>query len=75
MSVFSLFATGTVYFFLGIKKVVFFSDKHKNKESMIASRRLLDLARVQCEQHIPKHKKITIDFDYINRRYQGRAEE
>ena len=61
--------------FSGIKEVIYFSDKHKDKDTMIASRKLLDLAAVNYRQHIPKHEKIEIDFGYINRKYIGRSEE
>ena len=50
----------------GIKTVVYFSDKYHNKPEMIASRRLLDLAGIQYFQHIPKQRKIEIDFSSID---------
>ncbi|XP_078494177.1 deoxycytidylate deaminase-like [Ciona intestinalis] len=53
----------------GIKQVFYMSDKHKDKDYMIASRKLLDLAGVKYEQHIPKQRKIVIDFDSINERH------
>uniref|UniRef100_H2Z9J2 Deoxycytidylate deaminase n=1 Tax=Ciona savignyi TaxID=51511 RepID=H2Z9J2_CIOSA len=54
----------------GIKKVIYMSDKHKENDCMIASRKLLDLAHVEYTQHIPKHRKIVIDFDNINARHK-----
>nr|CAB3236433.1 deoxycytidylate deaminase [Phallusia mammillata] len=50
----------------GIKHVIYFSDKHKEEEKTIASRRLLDLAGVPCTQHKPKQKIIVINFDQID---------
>lgn len=39
------------------------SDKHHDKPGMIASRKLLDLAKVEYVQHEPKRRKFVIDFD------------
>ena len=50
----------------GIKEVFYYSDKHKLKDSMIASKRLLDLANIKYEQHIPSQEKVVIDFSAIN---------
>jgi len=50
----------------GIKNVIYFSDKHKDKNSTIASKRLLDMAGVPYTQFIPKMKKIVIDFDSVD---------
>ena len=50
----------------GITKVLYYSDKHKHKDSMIASRRLLDLAGIEYKQYIPKQEKVIIDFSVIN---------
>lgn len=49
-----------------IKEVVFFSDKHADKPSTIASKRMLDSAKIVYRQFVPKHKKIVIDFEAIN---------
>ena len=46
----------------GIREVVFLSDKYKTSKSMIASRRLFDMAKVNLRQHVPKEDKITICF-------------
>ena len=45
---------------------VSFSDKHSEKPSMIASRRMLSMAGVSVRQFVPIGK-LTIDFDVINR--------
>ena len=50
----------------GITRVLYYSDKHKDKDSMIASRRLLDLAKIEYQQYIPKQEKVVIDFSVIN---------
>ena len=46
--------------------VIYFSDKHSDKSSTIASKRLLDMAGVTYQQFVPRMKKLTIDFDIIN---------
>ena len=46
----------------GIREVVFLSDKYKASNSMIASRRLFDMAKVTLRQHVPKEDKIVIHF-------------
>lgn len=46
----------------GIRQVIYFSDKHKDKKSTIASKRLLDLAGITYQQFIPRMKQLTIDF-------------
>ncbi|XP_077575337.1 deoxycytidylate deaminase [Stigmatopora nigra] len=50
----------------GIKEVVYLSDKYHDKLEMIASRRLLDMAKIQYKQFEPKRTKIVIDFNSIN---------
>eukprot|EP00092_Neocalanus_flemingeri_P015415 GFUD01016683.1.p1 GENE.GFUD01016683.1~~GFUD01016683.1.p1 ORF type:complete len:198 (-),score=68.65 GFUD01016683.1:139-732(-) len=50
----------------GIKNVIYFSDKHKDKNSTIASKRLLDMAGVPYTQFVPKMKRIVIDFDSVD---------
>lgn len=50
----------------GIKEVIYYSDKHAEKNSTIASKRLLDMAGVPYKQFVPKMKKIVIDFDSAN---------
>jgi len=46
----------------GIKDVIYFSDKHKDKKSTIASKKLLDMAGVLYKQFVPRMQKLTIDF-------------
>ena len=50
----------------GIKEVIYFSDKHKDKASTVASKRLLDLAGVPYKQFVPRMRTITIDFGVID---------
>lgn len=50
----------------GIKTVIYLSDKHKDKPSTIASKRLFDMAKVEYQQFTPKMKKIEIDFEKIH---------
>ena len=46
----------------GIREVVFLSDKYKTSNSMIASRKLFDMAKVKLRQHVPKEDKTVIYF-------------
>ena len=46
----------------GIREIVFFSDKNHNKTWTVAARKMLDLAGVTYQQHVPKQHKIIIDF-------------
>lgn len=46
----------------GIKKVIYFSDKHKNLESTIASRTILKNAGVEIVNLKMEKKKIVINF-------------
>ena len=50
----------------GLKEVVYFSDKHAEKDSTRASKRLLDMVGIKYRQYVPKQKKIVIDFNVIN---------
>ena len=50
----------------GIRNVIYFSDKYKDKDSTIASKRLLDMAGVPYTQFVPRMKKIVIDFDSVD---------
>eukprot|EP00123_Amoebidium_parasiticum_P007754 comp18340_c0_seq1/m.19446 comp18340_c0_seq1/g.19446 ORF comp18340_c0_seq1/g.19446 comp18340_c0_seq1/m.19446 type:complete len:237 (-) comp18340_c0_seq1:502-1212(-) len=47
----------------GIRKVIYCSDKYHDKMEFVASRRLLDMAGVTCQQFVPKATSITIDFN------------
>ena len=50
----------------GLKEIVYFSDKHAEKDSTKASKRMLDMAGIKYRQYSPKQNKIVIDFDIIN---------
>ncbi|KAG7157299.1 Deoxycytidylate deaminase-like [Homarus americanus] len=50
----------------GIKKVIYFSDKYKGKPSTIASKKMLDLAKITyCQYNLPC-RKVIIDFEAID---------
>lgn len=49
-----------------IKEVVYLSDKHAEKPTTIASKRMFDAAGVIYRQFNPRHQKIVIDFAKIN---------
>ncbi len=49
----------------GIKEVVFLSDKYKNSNSMVASRKMMNMAKVIYRQHIPATDKVVICFPSI----------
>ena len=50
----------------GIRTVIYFSDKHSEKSSTVASKGMMDMAGVAYRQFVPRMKKIEIDFDIIN---------
>jgi dCMP deaminase len=50
----------------GIRTVIYFSDKHKDKSSTVASKRLLNMAGVSYTQFKPKMKRVVIDFDVVD---------
>eukprot|EP01038_Epipyxis_sp_PR26KG_P007491 gene7491-10206_t len=50
----------------GITEVVYISDKYHDTPSMIASRRMFQLSRVDMRQHIPKMNSVVVDFTKIN---------
>ena len=50
----------------GIKEVIFYSDKHKDKSSTKAAKKMLRAAHVKYSQHKTSQTKIEIDFDSIN---------
>uniref|UniRef100_A0A8C4RMX7 dCMP deaminase n=1 Tax=Erpetoichthys calabaricus TaxID=27687 RepID=A0A8C4RMX7_ERPCA len=54
------------FIFVGIKDVIYMSDKYHDTPEMAASRRLFDLAGIEYKQFAPKCRKIVIDFDSIN---------
>jgi len=55
----------------GIRYVIYYSDKHKDKTSTVASKRLLDMAGVSYSQFRPKMKKIVIDFEEVEPNIAG----
>lgn len=50
----------------GITKVVYFSDKYKDKAQTIASKMMFEAAGIALEQFVPKQKQIVIDFTEID---------
>lgn len=50
----------------GLKEIVYFSDKHADKDSTKASKRMLDMTGIKYRQYSPKKNKILIDFNVIN---------
>ena len=51
----------------GISEVVYFSDKHRDKPETVASKKMFNMAGINCRQFIPKMNNLTIDFDSINK--------
>jgi dCMP deaminase len=49
----------------GIQEVIYCCDKYHDRPEFVASRRLLDMARVNYRQFTPKNMQITIDFKEI----------
>lgn len=56
----------------GIAHVIYMSDKYHDQPEFVASRRLLDMAKITYRQHTPKVKQIVIDFDDINNNTNGK---
>ncbi|XP_003383449.2 PREDICTED: deoxycytidylate deaminase-like [Amphimedon queenslandica] len=50
----------------GITEILYVSDKYHDTDHMIASRKLLDMAKVKYRQFIPSIKTLTIDFSSID---------
>ncbi len=50
----------------GIKEVVYYSDKHKDKPETVASKTMLNLAGVRLRQFIPEMRQLVINFDSVN---------
>jgi len=46
----------------GIKEIIYLSDKYKGTDSVLASKKMLKLAGVECRQLIISDKKIEITF-------------
>ncbi|XP_017121877.1 probable deoxycytidylate deaminase [Drosophila elegans] len=49
----------------GISEILFLSDKYANKPKYVASKKMLDAAGVKYTRHLPRQKKIIIDFDNV----------
>ena len=47
----------------GIKEIIYLSDKYKDTESTIASKRMLDRAGVKYTQLFMENKKIVLNYD------------
>ena len=48
---------------VGIEEVIYFSDKYHDTDQSIASRRMLDAAKVSYRQYCGKLKQIRLDFE------------
>jgi dCMP deaminase len=48
---------------VGIKEVVFLSDKYRETDIMVASRKILDMAGVSYRQLQPGARRITVELD------------
>ena len=59
----------------GISAVVFLSDKYHTTNSMIASRKMLNMARVTLRQHVPALAKVELDFSAMAPPPAAAAEE
>ena len=46
----------------GIKSVVYMSDKYSELNKFIASRKLLNMARIDLRQFVPSQSSISINF-------------
>lgn len=49
-----------------IKEVVYLSDKHADKPQTIASKKMLDAAKIAYRQFKPRRSQIIIDFNKID---------
>jgi len=47
----------------GIKEIIYLSDKYRETDSVIASKKMLEMAKVLSRQLVMKNKKIEIDFN------------
>ncbi|OWA51726.1 Deoxycytidylate deaminase [Hypsibius exemplaris] len=50
----------------GIKEIVYISDKYREKDEFIASRRLFNMAGVKLRQFIPRERQVVLDFTAID---------
>ena len=48
---------------VGIKEVVFLSDKYNGEPVYVAARRIFDMAGVKCRQLVPDHKRIDLSLE------------
>jgi dCMP deaminase len=48
---------------VGIREVVYLSDKYSNEDTFVAARRIFDLAGVECRQMTPQHKAIELTLE------------
>ncbi len=48
---------------VGIKEIVFLSDKYSGDDIFIAARKMFEMAGVACRQLIPVQKKISLDLE------------
>ena len=46
----------------GIKEVIYLSDKYKEVNAFVASRKILNMAKIALRQHIPAAGQVTINF-------------
>ncbi|XP_063988531.1 deoxycytidylate deaminase [Diachasmimorpha longicaudata] len=59
----------------GIKKIIYMSDKNNGKTKNTASKMMLDAAKVEYRQFIPKSEQITINFKQIDWSTQSQLPE
>ncbi len=48
---------------VGIKEVVYLSDKYESGDIFIAARKIFDMAGVKCRQLVPTHTKIELSLE------------
>jgi len=59
----------------GIKEIIYYSDKHEEKNSTKASKIFLDMAGVKYRQHRPASRQISIDFEVIEEQEETAAKK
>ncbi|WAR00078.1 DCTD-like protein, partial [Mya arenaria] len=55
----------------GIKKIMYYSDKYKDRPDVKASKSMFDMAKVAYSQYRPTRDKIEIDFSVIEKMSEG----
>lgn len=50
----------------GIKEIIYMSDKYADQPNTIASKRLLDAAKIKYKKYVPKSSSIVVDFSTID---------